>query len=70
MIITHPHTGLSTSLHPLRTVFATVLQGGYHESDSQMKTQWLRDFHGGPVVKNLPCNVGDVGELRSYVQKN
>ena len=24
---------------------------------------YIRDFLGGPVVKNLPCNVGDVGSI-------
>ena len=23
----------------------------------------MRDFPGGPVVKNLPCNAGDVGSI-------
>ena len=35
-------------------------------------TKTNRDFRGGPVVKNLPCNAGNadsipVGELRSQM---
>ena len=45
----------------------------YLASLVQFKKCNLRDFLGGPVVKNLPCNAGDaglrslVGELRSHM---
>ena len=28
-----------------------------------MYIKWLRDFPGGPVVKNLPCSAGDTGSI-------
>ena len=31
------------------------------ETDSLAVEPW--DFPGGPVVKNLPCNAGDVGSI-------
>ena len=31
--------------------------------------QEARDFPGGPVVKNLPCNVGDAGSVSSWGSK-
>ena len=26
----------------------------------------IRDFHGGPVVKNSPSNSGDAGSIRGW----
>ena len=35
---------------------------------------WTQGFHGGPVVRNLPCNARDEGSIpalgRSHMQKN
>ena len=28
-----------------------------------------QDFHGGPVVKNLPCNAGDEGSVPGQITK-
>ena len=32
-------------------------------TDEWIKKMWYRDFPGGPVVKNPPCNAGDVGSI-------
>ena len=32
-------------------------------------TMWIRDFPGGPVVKNLPCNAGDTGLIPGWGNK-
>ena len=34
-------------------------------SDGTLIKHYLRDFPGGPVVKNLPANAGDVGLIPS-----
>ena len=45
------------------------------ESRACVNTQCLcylktkRDFLGGPVVKNLPCNAGDMGSIPGYGTK-
>ena len=33
-----------------------------------MKYKW-RDFSGGPVVKNPPCNAGDLGSIPDWITK-
>ena len=46
----------------------------YHMGNRNGQENWEEDFPGGPVVRNLPCNAGDVGlisgllirELRSH----
>ena len=30
------------------------------------KKNWLRDFPGGPVVKNPPSNTGDAGSIPGW----
>ena len=32
----------------------------------KLKKQCQGDFLGGPVVKNLPCNAGDVGSIPGW----
>ena len=34
-----------------------------HEMGGQRKLSYRRDFHDGPVVKNLPSNAEDVGSI-------
>ena len=34
-----------------------------------LKIQMDRDFPGGPVVKNLPCNAGDAGSIPGWGTK-
>ena len=38
-------------------------KAGILESDCPGSNLSLRDFPGGPVVKNLPSNAGDVGSI-------
>ena len=38
-----------------------ITEGRYFVSPSQSFKQMHRDFPGGPVVKNLPANAGDIG---------
>ena len=33
-----------------------------------MEYKW-RDFPGGPVVKNPPCNAGDLGSIPDWITK-
>ena len=33
-----------------------------------MKYKW-RDFPGGPVAKNPPCNAGDLGLIPDWITK-
>ena len=57
--------------------FKILSQLGFHIILSrivEIKKQISRDFPGGPVVKNQPCNSGDssstlVGELRCHMPK-
>ena len=34
-----------------------------------VQEQWLGDFPGGPVVKNPPCNAGDMGLIPGQAAK-
>ena len=40
-----------------------ITEGRYFVSPSQSFKQMHRDFPGGPVVKNLPANAGDIGSI-------
>ena len=35
----------------------------------QTRKSGCRDFPGGPVVKNLPCNAGNVGSIPGWGTK-
>ena len=39
------------------------------EKSNMLKTQATRDFPGGSVVKNLPCNAGDVCSIPGWGTK-
>ena len=44
----------------------------YHRTEPQnimLPKKSLGDFHGGPVVKNLPCNAGDKDSVPGWGTK-
>ena len=43
--------------------------GGRCLKENENKTLQWRDFPGGPVVKNPPCNLGDSGLIPGQVTK-
>ena len=40
-------------------------EAAYHYHRENFKEIELPDFSGGPVVKNLPANAGDMGSISS-----
>ena len=54
---------------------STKVWSMYHQSSIVIFKKWLRDFPGGPVVKNPPWKAGDAGsipgwELRSHMPRS
>ena len=49
----------NTQIHNI--VSHMMLCGALALPRSLLEMKHFRNFRGGPVVKNLPCNAGDVG---------
>ena len=60
---THPNVTV-----PLFIIARTWKQPRCPMTDKQMKKLW-QAFPGGPVVKNLPSNAGDMGSVPGQVTK-
>ena len=44
----------------------SAFQAGTCQMAPGIVKKWWRDFPGGPVLKNLPCNEGDAGLISGH----